>query len=171
MDQTELNAEKLESLLPRIMRTLFRPGPEDPIIELPIAQLRLLRVLHNTCLSGTEICSELHISPSSFSQLARRLEESGLITFHVDESDRRIKRYSLTEVSAEFMERRKRARRANALKALSALSPTEQEEVMRSLAVLLDACHDSLPAEDEGALQRAVEIFIPQAGGKSSATG
>lgn len=171
MDQTEINAERLESLLPQIMRTLFRPGPEDPIIELPIAQLRLLRVLHNTSLSGTEICSELHISPSAFSQLARRLEESGLITFQVDISDRRIKRYALTEASADFMERRKRARRENALKALSALSPSEQEEVMRSLEVLLGACHESLPSEDQGALQRAVEIFIPQAGGRSSASG
>lgn len=163
MARTEENAARIEALLPQLMRTLFQPTEEDPISELPLAQLRLMRILHHSSFSGTEISAELNISPSAFCQLAHRLEEAGLICSKVDENDRRVKRHHLTDKGRSFMDQRQRDRRAKAQKVLENLSPEEQEEVMKSLELLLKVCREiypALPAEED--LKITMEMLVPK---------
>lgn len=159
MDPTKRNAERIEALLPRIMRALFRPDESDPISDLPMAQLRLMRVLYRACLSGTEICHELHISPSAFSQLSHRLEEAGLVTYHVDEVDRRVKRYSLTDLGWTLMDERRGRRIEKAAQALATLDPDQQAAIMDALALLLDTCRQAFPQPElDESLQLTAEL-------------
>lgn len=149
MKSSENQARHLEGLLPQIMRSLFRPDESDPVNELPMAQLRLMRLLHNACLSGAEIAQELHISASAFSQLAHRLEEAGLIEYNVDAQDRRIKRYTLTEKGWEQMRNRQSKRIENAHQVLDRLSPQERDQIVASLELLLATCRQVLPSSTE----------------------
>lgn len=163
MGKTEENAARIESLLPQIMRTLFQPSEDDPISELPMAQLRLMRILHHSSHSGTEISAELNISPSAFCQLAHRLEEAGLICSKVDASDRRVKRHHLTDKGRSLMDQRQKERMSKAQKVLESLPTEEQAGVMRSLELLLKACREiypSQPAEED--LNMTLEMLVPK---------
>lgn len=163
MAKTDENAARIESLLPQIMRTLFQPSEDDPISELPMAQLRLMRILHHSSHSGTEISSELNISPSAFCQLAHRLEEAGLICSQVDESDRRVKRHHLTDKGRALMDQRQRDRMAKAKKVLESLPSDDQAAVMRSLELLLKACREIYPAQPAGEdLKMTLEMLVPK---------
>ncbi len=168
MAKTKLNAERIESLLPQIMRSLFQPSEEDPISDLPLAQLRLMRILHHASYSGTEISAELNISASAFCQLSHRLEEAGLLTSQVDGTDRRVKRHSLTEKGQAFMDQRQRDRVSKAQAVLETLAPEEQSQVMKSLELLMTACsrlHPSQPAEED--LKITLEMQVPKQAGAS----
>lgn len=163
MAKTEKNAARIESLLPQIMRMLFQPSEDDPISELPLAQLRLMRILHHSSYSGTEISTELNISPSAFCQLAHRLEEAGLICSKVDENDRRVKRHHLTDKGRSFMDQRQKDRVLKAQAVLDTLTPEEQADVMKSLELLMSACsriYPSHPAEED--LKITLEMLVPK---------
>lgn len=163
MAKNDKNAARIESLLPQIMRTLFQPDEQDPISELPLAQLRLMRILHHSSHSGTEISAELNISPSAFCQLAHRLEEAGLICSKVDENDRRVKRHHLTDKGRSLMDQRQRDRMAKAERVLQTLSPEDQAGVLRSLELLLAACKEVYPAQpSEEDLKVTLELLVPK---------
>ena len=98
MDNRNLElAIRLEALLPKVMRALFNPDPTDPLIELPMAQLRMVRLLTNRDYTVSDLSEEFNLSMSACTQMVNRLETMGLVARRGDEGDRRIRHVGLSE--------------------------------------------------------------------------
>src|SRR5207245_7427659 len=85
-------AASLESLLPKLMRRLFTLDPSHPANELPVAQLRVCTILQSGPRTVSAIGEELRISVSAATQIADRLERSGLVERVAEPDDRRMKK-------------------------------------------------------------------------------
>jgi DNA-binding MarR family transcriptional regulator len=72
-------AEKLECLLPRLMRRLFTLEIDHPAMELPLAQLRMSLILQGGPRSISSLSEEMSISVSATTQIADRLERAGMV--------------------------------------------------------------------------------------------
>ena len=72
-----VQAGKLESLLPTLMRRLFTLDPSHPANDLPLAQLRVCTILQAGPRTVSAIGEELRISVSAATQIADRLEKAG----------------------------------------------------------------------------------------------
>ena len=140
-----VQAAKLESLLPKLMRRLFTLDPSHPANELPLAQLRVCTILQSGPRTVSAIGEELRISVSAATQIADRLERSGLVERVAEPDDRRMKKVQLTAHGAEVMRSRRETRVQGAAAALEQLAPSDRAEVLRALQVLLDASHAAVP--------------------------
>jgi len=132
-------AERLVWLLPRVFRLIFRHDPGDPATELPAAQLRVCAVLSEGPLAITALARELGTSASAATQLADRLEASGLVARGAEPADRRVKHLALTPHGDDVMRRRRERRVQRAAEVLAQLSPEARAEVLAALARLADA--------------------------------
>lgn len=133
-------ANRLEEILPGIMRVLFRTDPKDPLSELPLAQLRMMRLLTRGERLPSAIGSELGLSASAITQMANRLESIGFLERVQDAEDRRVRRLRLTPEATRLMEIRRRNRAARAASALSAIPEAQQDAILKSLEQLYSAC-------------------------------
>ena len=100
-------AEQLEELMPRVMRVLHHQDPEDALADFSVPQLRMLRILNGAPHTTSAVGESLGLSVSAITQMANRLEASGLVARTDDESDRRIKMLSLTQRGRDIMVRRR----------------------------------------------------------------
>lgn len=88
-----------------LMRTLFERGPLAPenLSMSGFATLWALRV--NGEMEGREVAAEVGIARSSFSGLANRLEQRGLVRRRQHPADGRAVLFSLTEAGRVVLER------------------------------------------------------------------
>ena len=155
-------AERLELLLPRVLRALGRPEEPDPLSGLSIAQLRLVRLLFATDRTPSSISEELGLSLSAVTQMANRLERAGLIERVLDPEDRRLKRLRLTPHGLKLMRRRHQQRVSLAARFLSNLPEARQDEVLAALTELADACECPLGRQTRSrAPTEAAEKAVP----------
>ncbi len=132
-------ASCLESLLPRLMRRMFSLEPDHPANDLPVAQLRICSILQGGPRSMSAISEELGISVSAITQIADRLERSGIVERVSERDDRRVRHLQLTRRGEEIMRSRREWRVRRAAKVLEKLSPEMRETVLHVLQILLDA--------------------------------
>jgi DNA-binding MarR family transcriptional regulator len=133
-------AEAITVLLPKLMRRMFTTDLlEGPALELPLAQLRVCGILRKGPRTMSCLSKCLGISLSAVTQLADRLERSGMVERTSESDDRRSKCLQLTPYGQEFMHARKQRRIESVLKILERLSLESREEVILSLNALLDA--------------------------------
>ena len=141
MSRTERVMEaalRLEAMLPKVM-AVFRYDGNDPLAQVPVGQLRLLRSLFAGPRTATDLAGELGLSPSALTQMTQRLMRAGLVLKRDDPLDGRLRWLDLSDGARRLMERR-RASRANALaKVLAEMSDDRIE-------VLLGVLEDLLPA-------------------------
>src|SRR5205807_4800056 len=140
-----VQAAKLESLLPKLMRRLFTLDPSHPANELPVAQLRVCTILQSGTRTVSAIGEELRISVSAATQIADRLEKAGLVERVAEPDDRRMKKVQLTAHGTEVMRSRRERRVQGAAAALEQITPSARAEVLDALQVLLDASHAAVP--------------------------
>src|SRR2546422_11362362 len=114
-------AARLESLIPRLARRLFALEPNHPAAELPVAQLRVCSILQAGSRTPSAIGEELGISVSAVTQIADRLELSGLVERVAARDDRRVRRLQLTPRGEEMMRSRRETRIRSAAEALQQL--------------------------------------------------
>ena len=112
---------------------------EDPMSDLPVAQLRVCGILQNGPRTMSALSKELGISLSAVTQIADRLEKSQLMERVVEPADHRMKHLQLTLRGREVVEARISKRVERVLDALKRLPPEERGIVVRGLQVLLDA--------------------------------
>jgi len=157
-------AVKLEGLLPRVLRTLFKPVGEDPLVELPVGQMRMMRLLGSKSWTPSSLGEELGLSVSAVTQMANRLESIGLLARIEDPSDRRVKHLTLTPLGLQLM-RRRQDRRVRLLEsALVHMGDNRQEEFIRILEELLDASAKAAESVDNSIFMEAeVEQMLPLA--------
>ena len=139
-------AERVEQIIPMIARRLFVIDPAHPLAEMPIAQLRLCSLLRSQeSPTMSQVAEELRISVSAVTQLADRLERSGMVervsgaSTSGGERDRRARHLRLTERGRELMQSRSDLRQRGARMALSHLSPDDRKRVLEALETLLTA--------------------------------
>ena len=142
----ETAAEAIESIMPRLARRLFTVYPNDPAGELPNAQLRMCSFLQHGPSAITVIADELSISVSAATQLADRLEKTGIVERTSDTSDRRIRLVSLTEHGMQVMRTRRDMRRSQVRRALTHLTPDDYSNIVDSLTKLLAAAGEERSA-------------------------
>lgn len=149
MDTLEQRAELLEALLPRVMRSLYCAHDDDPLSEIPLAQLRVIRVLYAGGKTISELATELSHSVSSATQIIHRLEETGLVERSRGE-DKRVRHLALTAEGRRLMDERRSRRVKRATSILMEMSEDDQYAVINGMQKLIDArCrmseHDSEP--------------------------
>jgi len=131
MDRRDLAVE-LEALLPRVTGDLFRSG-NDPLGDLAVAQIRILRRLSDGPMTMTELASTLEFSKPFASKVVDKLAKKQLVTRTPEPTDNRVKMVSLSLVGKDLMCRRSEERSERAAKFLAALSDEEISGMMRGL--------------------------------------
>ncbi len=146
-------AKAIALLLPALMRQ-FGTGKRDPAVELPLAQLRVCRILSEEAKSLSSLGRELGVSQSAMTQLADRLECAGLVQRVAKKDDRRIRRLQLTRRGKAMLRVHDEARAGQILSVLGYLTPKVRKEVLTSLQALMRAC--SAARERTGRLPKRI---------------
>lgn len=137
-------AIELETALPKLMRMLFRHTPGDPLGDLPMAQLRLVRLLSNRSYTVSEIGAELGMTPSAVTQMTNRLIRLGMVQRNEAPQDRRVRIITLSAAGQQLMQDRQRIRIERAQAVLERLSMEDGENLLssvRSFLALLPSNH------------------------------
>lgn len=136
---TAEQAAQLECLLPKLARRLFTLQANSPVADMPVAQLRLCTILQGGPRSMTLLGEELAISVSAVTQIADRLERTGLVERVAEADDRRMKLLRLTESGAELMRGRREMRIERVGEVLARLSPDVRAAALKAIRALVDA--------------------------------
>ena len=143
MRDTLSQAERLEELLPEVLRTLF-PGVEDePLSDLPLSQMRVLRQLQTESKSPTDLACTLGISLSAVIQLVSKLESAELVNKTCTEGDKRCRSVSLSDHGRRLMSERRRSRAHRAAVVLAGVDPESRDALIQALEGVLTAARTS----------------------------
>jgi DNA-binding MarR family transcriptional regulator len=152
-------ASHLECMMPKLMRRLFTLVPGNPVSEMPVAQLRICTMLQGGPRAISSISEEIGISASAITQIADRLEKSGLVERITEPDDRRMKNLELTTYGAHLMSTRREYRIRRVAEALESLNPDEREAVLTSFRTLLEAAIATAhPVMDESVPYTRLEL-------------
>lgn len=156
--ELEQQASEITDLMPRVLRRLFALDADDPATDLPVAQLRVCGILRDGPHTMSEISRELGISLSATTQVADRLEKSGMVERLCETGDRRVRLLRLTSYGEGIVRRRRERRVARVAEILSGMPPRNRDAVVTALHELLAAAStmpgwgESLPASSEAVL-------------------
>ena len=139
MPSLQQQAERLESLLPKLGRALSIPQELDPLSELTPAQLRFVRAIRGEPRPLSEVAHELQMSLSAATQLAQRLEDQGLLQRLPDPEDKRVRRIGLSPEGEAKLEARRCLRLKSASIILQGLSQLHREQVIVALERLVQS--------------------------------
>ena len=135
---TQEQAAALVGLLQSLLRELAI-GSTDPAVELPLAQLRVCRVLCNGPQSISAISRELGVSLSAVTQLADRLERAKLVRRLAEDNDRRIRCLQLTDRGETLLRLHDAERIRRMAAALERLTPEARDQAAATLDMLARA--------------------------------
>lgn len=141
MNNGDLHGEALAvtELISKITRKFLWVEADEQATALPLAQLRLCSILHDGPKTMSALSKDLHISLSAVTQVADRLEKSGLVERVCETEDRRVKCLQLTKDGRSMMSERKMKRIGRIYDVLNYLTLEEREKAISGLKVLLDA--------------------------------
>ena len=139
MADTRKRAEIIEDLIPRIMRILYRSLQDSVLSELPLGQMRIMRLLYTGPRTVTSLGEELALTASAVTQLANRLQDAGLVLRVEDLEDRRVKHLALTPHGRDLMRSRHQRRVARMQDVLERMPDEDQQRAVDSLCTLLKA--------------------------------
>lgn len=157
-DQLQTQSLEIAELLPILIRRLFLLETEGPTADLPVAQLRACGLLRSGQRSMSELSRDLGISLSAVTQLADRLERSGLVERVTERGDHRIKCIQLTDHGRQVVGDRARKRTERIRAVLSRLSPEDRQMALDGLKALSNAAQDT--GSDVTDLVSAVESAV-----------
>ena len=131
-------AAELEAMVPQVLRRLFA-ATNGTLEELPLAQLRICNILQTGPRSMSAIGEEIGISVSAVTQIADRMERSGLVERASSVEDRRLKHLSLSRHGETLMRERRERRVRRVVNVLQHLNEKDRVALMAALHQLLDA--------------------------------
>ncbi len=131
---SKATGERLAELVPKIMGAFHDLGEQHPKGErLSMRQYQALIILHaNKRLTLTRFCEKLALAPSTGTELANRMIESGYFRKEGEEGDRRQAHLTVTEKGLELMRRRRHALTQMFIRFFEPFSPEEREEFVES---------------------------------------
>jgi DNA-binding MarR family transcriptional regulator len=132
-------AAKVEALLPRVLRMIYRSTEDSVLAQLPLAQFRILRVLYAGARTITSLGEELGLTSSAVTQMANRLQDAGMIERVEDLEDRRVKHLALTPHALGMMQARQARRVSRMEQALKLIPAERQAQIVENLEELLRA--------------------------------
>ena len=138
-DSIEIQAETLERLLPTVLRILFARSTGDPFADLPLGQLRVVRLLWKSEMTPSEIASNLRVSPQAVAQLLAKLESQGHVESESASNDRRSKVVKLTTTARSQMETRHRCRSEFAVRVLKQIEPDDRAKLIAILEEIVES--------------------------------
>jgi DNA-binding MarR family transcriptional regulator len=142
-------AAELETLLPTLMRRLFTLDRDNPVYDLPVAQLRVCTLLQSGPRPLSNLSQDLYISVSAMTQIADRLERAGMVERVSGAEDRRVRLLQLSALGLERMQSRRAFRTDRAQEALLQLSEEERRAILEAVHLLLDAATATAPATQQ----------------------
>jgi DNA-binding MarR family transcriptional regulator len=160
--------DDVERLLTEIIKSYFARDVHVPgLMELPVAQLRVLTVLDRSRDARNptmgELAERMSVALSTATQLVERIEKRGLVRReHSDPEDRRVVRLGLTSEGLNLMDERRRLRRERLAAALDHLTVSQREQVVEILTPLAAA---SRQVEQESSLDDAALPGLMRAAG------
>jgi DNA-binding MarR family transcriptional regulator len=122
-------AVALNAFLSKLLRRLNKLETGDPVIDLPVAQMRVCVALLEKPRTMSCLSKELGISLSAVTQLADRLEKAKLVERYVESADLRVKHIRLSSRGEEIM-RTRRERRIERLEKVLECMPAEDRELI-----------------------------------------
>lgn len=152
--------DDFEPLLMEVIKSLYaRDTQISGLLDLPVAQLRVLNVLGRASEERRptmgELAEALGVALSTATQIAERIEKRGLVRReHSDPDDRRVVRLALTEEGRRLMGKRRRLRRERLEQAMSQLSEEQSDALVAALAPLAAAARQV--AQDEAQADAAL---------------
>jgi DNA-binding MarR family transcriptional regulator len=156
------DAERVEALIPHAMRALYRQDSSDPLLDYSVPQLRLLRSLCDGPRTASSLGEDLGLSVSAITQMANRLEASGLVVRTDDVSDRRIKHVSLTERAVQLLAERRSRRIDQAQEVLARLTAHQRRQLIDALGTVVLA-GGALEGKQPHLLVAELELRLPPA--------
>jgi DNA-binding MarR family transcriptional regulator len=140
MDPTDSQeqAAAVVGLLHSLLRELA-VGSNDPAVHLPLAQLRVCRVLSDGSQSISAISRELGVSLSAVTQIADRLERAKLVRRVTENNDRRIRSLQLTARGETLLRLHDEERIRRMAAALEQLTPNSRQRAAKTLGSLVRA--------------------------------
>ncbi len=137
--------DEIERLLIDVVKALYAQDTQVAgLLDLPIAQLRVLNVLgreapeHRPTMG--EMAESLGVALSTATQIVERIEKRGLVQrAHGDPDDRRVVRLALTPQGRDLLDSRRRLRHARLALALGALDSDQQNDLVQALSPLAEA--------------------------------
>jgi DNA-binding MarR family transcriptional regulator len=133
-------AQTAARLLHELLRQLAAGTEDDPVVDLPLAQLRVCAVLSAGPRSMSALSRELGVSLSAMTQLADRLERAQLVTRIAQGGDRRVRCLQLTERGEKMMRCHEEVRVRRISTALEYLQPNARKQVTAALQTMVQAC-------------------------------
>jgi DNA-binding MarR family transcriptional regulator len=132
MDETELAAQLRLVLVPLVRQLRLQNGP-----ELTAGRASALATISKKGpLTVGELAEREHVSSPMITKIAKSLEEMGLVSRTVDESDRRVTRLNITPEGARRLERNRTRKNAWLAQQLRDLGPAERDALEAVLPVL-----------------------------------
>ena len=155
--------DDVEPLLMEIVKSLYARDTQVPgLLELPVAQLRVLNVLgrgpDERRPTMGELADALSVALSTATQIVERIEKRGLVRReHSDPDDRRVVRLALTDEGRRLMGERRRLRHERLDQAMTQLSDEQTRELLAALTPLAAASRQVAQdeAQADAALPRA----------------
>jgi DNA-binding MarR family transcriptional regulator len=126
---------------------------DDSTSDLPLRQLRVCTALVDGPRTMSQLGRELRVSLSAMTQIADRLERSGLVTRVADDADRRVRCLQLTPRGQRAMRAREGRRVARIGEILEKLSSAERVQIaaaLQTLARVATPLEDVTPRSAEG---------------------
>lgn len=133
-DVLETNVEKIDALLPTVIRRLVKEGQKGEGTGLTIAQRMVLGILKNRGkVTMSDLSRKLGISMSATTTLVDRLEADGLVNRIRSESDRRVVYAGMTGAGQRVLQESKERRMQLLREFFSELDPGEVESFISVL--------------------------------------
>ena len=134
---------------------MFKPVIDDPLVDLPVGQMRMMRLLAVRSWTPSSLGDELGLSVSAVTQMANRLDAIGLVTRTEDPMDRRVKHLSLTTLGLDLMTKRQERRVHHLASVLALIPESRQQEIIEAMEELLDASVRASESIDNSILTEA----------------
>ncbi len=135
--------------VPRLIRRFFAIETEGPAADLPVAQLRIVSILYSGRQTMSALSSQLGISLSAVTQVADRLERSGLVERVVEEGDHRVKCLQLTPHGREAVAARNERRVQRILEVLREMSAEDRNLAVAGMRLLSERAAGNPVTEPE----------------------
>jgi DNA-binding MarR family transcriptional regulator len=154
-------AAKIESLIPRFMRMIYRSTEDSALAQLPLAQTRIIRLLYTGNRTVSVLGEELGLTASAVTQMANRLQDAGLVERTEDLDDKRVKHLALTPRAYEMMRARQARRVARMQTILERLDVDRQIAIVEDLEQLMKAGGEVPDSESLGYVAELEQAIPP----------
>jgi DNA-binding MarR family transcriptional regulator len=144
MHKTGVSAEQLADQIAQFLTTAMRTAQTEVFqiveeLDLSMTQLKILHILDGTGreLTPSEVAQFVGLSPAAAGRAVDAMVRAGIVSRRDDDSDRRVKRLTLTPVGSDAIARITAARLQGLTRIVETLDPQQRAALSAALTPLL----------------------------------